>query len=93
MNNKDVHQLKVEAGDVEKVKASEEVNRRNIQAVIQHSNMTRKMLLELKTIVDALQNNMIAQSKQLAEMRKQLAILQQEFYKRGTTSYSNDNGD
>jgi hypothetical protein len=96
MNNKKAKVIKmdemgrkIQAGELEKVQASEETIRRNVKAVIEFSNETRKGVLELKTIVDALQNNMINLQKQFNETKKQLAILQGEFYKRGSTSYSN----
>lgn len=86
----DIHQEKVEAGQVEKVKASEEVIRRNVQAVIEHSNMTRKMLIELKVIVDSLQNKMIAFQNDLIQQRHQLANVQQILVARGTHKTDGD---
>lgn len=83
---------KIQAGEVEKVKAAEEVTRRNVQTVISFTNETRKMLLELRQMHDALQNKVIVQDAQLQQMRKQLASLQQLFYARGTASYSNGKG-
>ena len=83
---------KIQAGELEKVKASEEVTRRNVQAVIQHSNETRKALLELREMFDALQGNVMNMQKLQEEQRKQLAALQQQFYARGSVSYSNGEG-
>lgn len=77
---------KIEAGEKEIVLASEEVQRRNAQTAMAHSNLTRKMLLELNAIVDALQNKMIAQNKLILQQRNQLAALQQQFYAKGTVS-------
>jgi len=43
---------------------------------------------ELAARIELLQNKMIAMDQQNDQRRMQLATLQQEFYKRGTTSYS-----
>jgi len=74
------------AGDKEIILASEETNRKNILACIEHGNATRKMVLELKTMFDALQNQVIMQNKKVDMFSKQLAALQQQFYQAGTTS-------
>jgi hypothetical protein len=84
----DEQERKVQAGELEKVQAAEEVTRRNVTAVIQHANETRKMVLELKLMVDTLQNNMLNLKKLHDQQRHQLALLQQQFYLRGTTSYA-----
>jgi hypothetical protein len=84
----DEQERKVQAGELEKVQAAEEVTRRNVTAVIQHANETRKMVLELKLMVDTLQNNMLNLKKLHDQQRHQLALLQQQFYQRGTTSYA-----
>jgi hypothetical protein len=46
------------------------------------------MVLELKLMVDTLQNNMLNLKKLHDQQRHQLALLQQQFYLRGTTSYA-----
>ena len=75
------------SGDKEIVLASEEVQRKNLLATIQHANETRKMIQELGVIVDALQNQVITQNGTIQQLRNQLASLQQQFYQKGTTSY------
>jgi len=60
--------------------------------MVEYTNQTRKMVLELSKIVDALQNKMISQDKLYQQMRKQLASLQQEFYRKGSVSYSDGEG-
>lgn len=87
-NNGNDPQRKIEAGEVEKVKASEEVIRRNVVSMMMHGNDTRKALIELKTMFDALQGNVLRMNNEMKQMRSQLSVLQGEFYKRGTTSYS-----
>ena len=76
------------AGNKEIILASEEVQRNNILACIQYGNETRKMVLELGKIVDALQNQVITQHKTIDQQRLQLANLQQQFYEKGTTSFN-----
>jgi hypothetical protein len=76
------------AGDKEIILASEETQRRNITTVIQHGNESRKMIKELGAIIDALQNQVIIQSKQLQQMKMQLAAVQQQLYANGTQHIS-----
>jgi hypothetical protein len=76
------------SGDKEIVLASEETQRRNITTVIQHGNESRKMIKELGAIIDALQNQLIVQGKQMQEMRMQLAAVQQQLYTNGTQHIS-----
>ena len=81
---------KIQAGEKEIVLASEEVQVKNIQMIVQHTSETRKMVLELAARLDAVQNNMIAMQQQYAETTKQLASLQQLFYSKGTVNYNGD---
>ena len=79
---------KIQAGDREAIKASEEVQVRNLKSMMEFTNSTRKMVLELREVINSLQNKMIAMDTQNEERRMQLANLQQQFYLKGTTSYS-----
>ena len=76
------------SGDKEIVLASEETQRRNIATVIAHGNESRKMIKELGAIIDALQNQVIVQGKQLHQMKMQLAAVQQQLYTNGTQHIS-----
>ena len=78
----------IQAGQREAVKSSEEATRRNVEMVIQFSNDTRQMVLELRKLFDNLQNHVMNHHADLGQLREQLAMLQQQFYARGTTSYS-----
>lgn len=78
------------AGDKEIILASEEVQRKNINVAVQYGNETRKMVRELGVIVNALQNQVITQNKETQQLRLQLANLQQQFYNKGTVSYTGD---
>ena len=80
----------VQAGDREAIRASEEVQVRNLTSIAEFSQDTRKMVREVDNVVTALQNKMIAMSAQLDQQRKQLAALQQQFYSKGTVSYTGD---
>ena len=83
---------KIQAGEREAVKAAELVQVKNYRAMIQYIDEHKKAILELASRVEALQNKMMSMDVMLEAGRKQLATLQQEFYKRGTTSYSDGKG-
>lgn len=89
MNN---DERRIQAGELEKVKASEETTRRNALAVIGQLDMCMKAIKEVRNRLDVLQNHFMNQQKLFEQQRMQLARLQQEFYARGSTSYSNGEG-
>ncbi len=77
-----------QAGERELITASEEVQVRNLKSMMKFTNDTRKMVLELREIINSLQNKMIMMDKQNDDRRIQLANLQQQFYQKGTVSYN-----
>jgi len=79
---------KIQAGELQNVQASEEATRRNVQMILDFTNETRKMMLELREMFDALQANVMNMKKEQEQYRLQLANLQQQFYARGTVSYA-----
>jgi hypothetical protein len=79
---------KIKPGEYQSVRAMEEVTRRNVESGIQFANDTRKMVLELKGMFDALQSNVMNMKTQQDQIREQLTNLQQQFYLKGTTSYA-----
>ena len=81
MNNK------VKPGELENVKASEEVTRRNVKMIYEFTNETRKMLLELRMMFDTLQNNVMNVKGEVGELRRQLSFLQQKSAAGGTKTY------
>lgn len=83
---------RVQSGELEKVQASEEVGRRNALAVLAQLDVLRKAILEMAVRIDTLQKNMMNQQQLFEQQRMQLAKLQQQFYARGSTSYSNGEG-
>lgn len=78
----------VKPGEYQSVKAMEEVTRRNVESGMVFAENTRKMVLELKHMFDALQRNVMNMKVQQDQIRNQLTNLQQQFYARGTTSYA-----
>lgn len=72
------------AGDKEIILASEEVNRKNIQACVEFSNETRKLFRELEIKFKNLEAMVIAKDIEIKELRRQLAIVQGTLYAGGT---------
>ena len=79
---------KIQAGERQAVKASEEVTRRNVKMILDFTNETRKILLELRKMFDSLQGNVMNMKKEQEQYRLQLANLQQQFYQKGSVSYA-----
>lgn len=79
---------KIKAGELQNVQAVEGATRRNVEMILTFSNDTRKMLFELRELFDSLQNHVMTQYAEIGELRGQLAALQQQFYAKGTVSYS-----
>lgn len=61
-------------------KAFEEVSKKNIVAIKQHSEQTRKLLRDTEVKVDLLQRTIIEQNKKLEQLTKQLATVQQKLW-------------
>lgn len=72
------------AGDREIVLASEEVQRRNINAMLEHGNFTRKLVLEQRKELDQMKSQIRLQEKTIAELRQLLASVQAKLYQGGT---------
>jgi hypothetical protein len=87
-SGKDVHTRKIQAGELQNVKAMEEATRRNVKMILDFTNETRKMLLELRKMFDALQGNVISLKADHEQTKLQLSTLQQKFYAKGTVSYN-----
>jgi predicted RNase H-like nuclease (RuvC/YqgF family) len=79
---------KIQAGELQSVQASEETTRRNVKMILDFTQETRKMLLELREMFDALQGIVMNMKAENEQYRTQLAKLQQQFYARGTVSYA-----
>lgn len=74
----------MDAGEKELRKAFEETTVRNVQASIDHSNNTRKTVLELKKEVEELKDFVAQYNKRFEEMTKQLSVLQTKVYAGGS---------
>lgn len=74
----------MEAGELEVKKAFEEVTTRNVRAAIDYSNETRRIVRELEKKIKLFERTLIEKDKIIADVKKQLSHLQQQFYNRGT---------
>lgn len=74
----------MEAGEKELRKVFEDVTTRNVTAVVDHSNETRKLIRELEDKIKSLENMVLNQQQLVAEMRSQLAFVQAKIYAGGT---------
>lgn len=79
---------KIKPGELEKMRAMERVVTGNVESGMMFAEETRKMIIELKIMFDALQRNVMNMKVQQDQTRTQLTNLQQQFYARGTTSYA-----
>jgi len=75
----------MEAGELEMRKVFEEVTTRNVQAAINYSNETRKIVRLLEEKILHLEKLAQAKDKEIAAMRQQIAIIQGKLYSGGTT--------
>jgi len=82
-----MNERKIKPGEYQSVKAMEEVTRRNVESGMQFSSDTRKMVIELRTMFDALQKNVLNMKKEIAQLRQQLAFVQQRQVAGGTKDY------
>ena len=75
----------MEAGELEMRKAFGEVTTRNVQAAIDYSNDTRKIVRQLEEKILHLEALAQAKDKEIAAMRQQISIIQGKLYSGGTT--------
>ena len=71
------------SGEAQIVKASEEVQRRNLQGVIEHVNGSRKIVNGLTTQVQTLALQNVQQGKEITELRTAMSLLQAKVYQLG----------
>ena len=72
------------AGDKEIILASEEVQRRNITAILDHGNQTRVLVRDLEAKVDQMQRQIMLQDQKIVEMRSLLSNVQAKLYQGGS---------
>jgi hypothetical protein len=58
----------------------------------EHNKILEKDLGEVKEAVETLLGQVRNLSNDVTELRRQLALLQQQFYAKGTTSYADNSG-
>lgn len=74
----------MEAGEKELRLVFEETTTRNVQAMLDHGNETRKLVRELQEKVNKQDETIREQNKVIQAFKLQLANLQMEVYKGGT---------
>ena len=74
----------MEAGELEMRKAFEEVTTRNVQAAINYSNETRKIVRQLEEKMIHFENLAQAKDKEIVGLRQQISVLQQKLYQGGS---------
>jgi len=72
------------AGEKEIVLASEEVQRKNIIAMLEHGNETRRLVRDLDTQLQQQKEQIRLQDQTISELRNQIANLQMKMYQGGT---------
>lgn len=76
----------IQAGEREAVKASEEVQVRNLMAFSEMLKLIKNSILELDRKVASLQNRILTSEKLFEQQRQQIAYLQQQVYNRGSVN-------
>lgn len=74
----------MEAGEREIKKALEEVQVRNINAVVDFTQKSREMVLEQNRKIDSLNSQVQSQAVLLSEFKTQLAFIQTKVFSGGT---------
>ena len=80
------------AGEKELRLDFERATRQNVIAIRDYSVETRNILRKMLEEITALKSIVGNYEAQVSELRKQLSILQERFYKAGTTSYGDNSG-
>lgn len=74
----------MEAGERQMRKAFEDVTTSNVRTNIDFSTETRRLVRELSEQVQELKNMVAARDGDLAELRRQLGVVQGKLYQGGT---------
>lgn len=74
----------MEAGERELRKAFEEVTTRNVKAILDHNNETRKMVIELINKINTLEGKVREQDGTISQLRMMLSTIQAKVYQGGT---------
>lgn len=74
----------MEAGELELRQVFEETTTRNVKAMLEHGNETRRLNRELYTKVETLEKIIAEQNKSIESLKLQLANVQTKLYSGGT---------
>jgi len=66
--------------------AIEEINKRNILAILEHGNVTRKQLREAQDKIKLLENLILEQKNRIDLFQSQVQTIQMKLYSGGATS-------
>ena len=78
--------------DVIKIQAIEKRVFQNLQGVLDQMKTMEKKMQVVTEENNVLKGQVIQQKIDIDELRRQLALLQQQFYAKGTTSYGDNGG-
>lgn len=73
------------AGDKEVLEAYKDVTTRNVVAAVEHGNTTRKLLREQEAKIKSLDGLVRGQQEMLVLIKQQLAVVQAQIFKGGTS--------
>ena len=68
------------------MKATEDATRKNVNAVVEHSNETRRMLRELEAKYSVLERTVLTQNSLIAQFQSQIGFLNAKVLGGGPTS-------
>ena len=71
--------------DIIKIKAIEERMFSNLRGVIDYNKAQEQEMQTLQQEIIVLKGHVVSQNKDIEELRRQLALLQQNFYAKGST--------
>ena len=74
----------LDPGEKEMRLAFEDVTTRNVKAILEHGNTTRKLASETNASVQQLKQEILQQNQKLQQMTQQLAVVQGKLYAGGS---------
>ena len=83
MNNDNL--IVMEAGELELRKAFEEVTTNNVKIIIDYTTQTRELIREAQESIKELKNLIVIRDSDIAELRKQVSLIQSKLYSGGTS--------
>ena len=77
---------KMETGEKELREAFEQTTTRNVKAVVDHSNETRRLIRQLEENIKRFQNIVLNRERDIELLKKQLANVQTIVFSKGTVN-------